>query len=405
MTTIVMKFGGTSVANIDRIKNVADIIVNKKKEGFKIAVIVSAMAGVTNDLVEKSKAISSNFSNEEYDVLLSSGEQVTSALLSACLIEKGIKARSMLGWQIPIVTEGQHKNSRIVSVNSKPILENLNNDHVVVVPGFQGVSEKLRISTIGRGGSDASAVALAKALDADRCEIYTDVEGVFTTNPDICDQAKKIEKISYDEMLEMATLGAKVMQSSSVQKAMMNDVEIYVKSTFAPEKDGTQILAEDKISYDKVITGVAYTRDDAKVTLVGVKDKPGVASAIFKPLNDQNIVVDMIVQNISAETQKTDVTFTIKRDDLKKTETILGGLKSDIGYDKLSTDNKVSKISIIGAGMITYPGVAFKMFNALASKNINILVISTSEIKISVLIDDKNTELAVKTLHSAFELD
>ena len=318
MTTIVMKFGGTSVANIDRIKNVADIIVNKKKEGFKIAVIVSAMAGVTNDLVEKSKAISSNFSNEEYDVLLSSGEQVTSALLSACLIDKGIKARSMLGWQIPIVTEGQHKNSRIVSVNSKPILENLNNDHVVVVPGFQGVSEKLRISTIGRGGSDASAVALAKALDADRCEIYTDVEGVFTTNPDICDQAKKIEKISYDEMLEMATLGAKVMQSSSVQKAMMNDVEIYVKSTFAPEKDGTQILAEDKISYDKVITGVAYTRDDAKVTLVGVKDKPGVASAIFKPLNDQNIVVDMIVQNISAETQKTDVTFTIKRDDLKK---------------------------------------------------------------------------------------
>lgn len=405
MTTIVMKFGGTSVANIDRVKNVADIIVNKKKEGFKIAVIVSAMAGVTNDLVEKSKAISSNFSNEEYDVLLSSGEQVTSALLSACLIEKGIKARSMLGWQIPIVTEGQHKNSRIVSVNSKPILENLNNDHVVVVPGFQGVSEKLRISTIGRGGSDASAVALAKALDADRCEIYTDVEGVFTTNPDICDQAKKIEKISYDEMLEMATLGAKVMQSSSVQKAMMNDVEIYVKSTFAPEKDGTQILAEDKISYDKVITGVAYTRDDAKVTLVGVKDKPGVASAIFKPLNDQNIVVDMIVQNISAETQKTDVTFTIKRDDLKKTETILGDLKSDIGYDKLSTDNKVSKISIVGAGMITYPGVAFKMFNALASKNINILVISTSEIKISVLIDDKNTELAVKTLHSAFELD
>ena len=405
MTTIVMKFGGTSVANIDRIKNVADIIVNKKKEGFKIAVIVSAMAGVTNDLVEKSKAISSNFSNEEYDVLLSSGEQVTSALLSACLIEKGIKARSMLGWQIPIVTEGQHKNSRIVFVNSKPILENLNNDHVVVVPGFQGVSEKLRISTIGRGGSDASAVALAKALDADRCEIYTDVEGVFTTNPDICDQAKKIEKISYDEMLEMATLGAKVMQSSSVQKAMMNDVEIYVKSTFAPEKDGTQILAEDKISYDKVITGVAYTRDDAKVTLVGVKDKPGVASAIFKPLNDQNIVVDMIVQNISAETQKTDVTFTIKRDDLKKTETILSGLKSDIGYDKLSTDNKVSKISIVGAGMITYPGVAFKMFNALASKNINILVISTSEIKISVLIDDKNTELAVKTLHSAFELD
>ena len=405
MTTIVMKFGGTSVANIDRIKNVANIIENKKKEGFKIAVIVSAMAGVTNDLVEKSKAISGNFSHEEYDVLLSSGEQVTSALLSACLIDKGIKARSMLGWQIPIVTEGQHKNSRIVSVNSKSILEYLNDDHVVVVPGFQGISEKLRISTIGRGGSDASAVALAKALEADRCEIYTDVEGVFTTNPDICDQAKKIEKISYDEMLEMATLGAKVMQSSSVQKAMMNDVEIYVKSTFAPEKSGTQILAEDKISYDKVITGVAYTRDDAKVTLVGVKDKPGVASAIFKPLNDKNIVVDMIVQNISADTQKTDVTFTIKRDDLSKTVGVLENLQSEIGYDKLLTDDKVSKISIVGAGMITYPGVAFRMFNALASKSINILVISTSEIKISVLIDDKNVELAVKTLHSAFELD
>ena len=405
MTTIVMKFGGTSVANIDRIKNVADIIVNKKKEGFKIAVIVSAMAGVTNDLVEKSKAISSNFSNEEYDVLLSSGEQVTSALLSACLIDKGIKARSMLGWQIPIVTEGQHKNSRIVSVNSKPILENLNNDHVVVVPGFQGVSEKLRISTIGRGGSDASAVALAKALDADRCEIYTDVEGVFTTNPDICDQAKKIEKISYDEMLEMATLGAKVMQSSSVQKAMMNDVEIYVKSTFAPEKDGTQILAEDKISYDKVITGVAYTRDDAKVTLVGVKDKPGVASAIFKPLNDQNIVVDMIVQNISADNKKTDVTFTIKRDDLTTAKTIMENLRTSIEYEEILTNGEVSKVSIVGAGMITHPGVAFKMFNTLASNGINILVISTSEIKLSVLVDDKNTEAAVKSLHAAFNLN
>ncbi len=400
-----MKFGGTSVADIDRIKNVANIIESKKKEGSNIVVVVSAMAGVTNDLIEKSKAISSEFSNSEYDVLLSSGEQVTSALLAGCLIDKGIKARSMLGWQIPIVTEGLHKSSRIVSVNSKSILEYLNKDQIVVVPGFQGISEQLRISTIGRGGSDASAVALAKALDADRCEIYTDVEGVYTTNPDICDQAKKIEKISYDEMLEMASLGAKVMQSSSVQKAMINEVEIYVKSSFAPEKSGTQILPEDKISYEKVITGVAYSRDDAKVTLIGVKDKPGVASAIFKPLNDENIVVDMIVQNISADSKKTDVTFTIKRDDLAKTEKIIKNLKSEIGYENLISDKRVSKISIVGAGMITYPGVAFKMFNALASKNINILVISTSEIKISVLIDDKNTELAVKTLHSVFELD
>ena len=263
----------------------------------------------------------------------------------------------------------------------------------------------MRISTIGRGGSDASAVALAKALDADRCEIYTDVEGVFTTNPDICKDAKKIEKISYDEMLEMASLGAKVMQSTSVQKAMMNDVEIFVKSTFAPEKSGTQITSDDKISYDKVITGVAYSKDDAKVTLKGVKDKPGVASSIFKPLTDENIVVDMIVQNVSADNKKTDVTFTIKRDDLTKAKTIMENLRTSIEYEEILTNGEVSKVSIVGAGMITHPGVAFKMFNTLASNGINILVISTSEIKLSVLVDDKNTEAAVKSLHAAFNLN
>ena len=405
MTTIVMKFGGTSVANIERIQNVANIVENKFKEGNKVVAVVSAMAGVTNDLVEKSKAISKNFSNSEYDVLLSSGEQVTSALLSAALIDKGLNARSMLGWQIPIVTEGQHKNSRIISVNSEIIENYINNGHIIVVPGFQGVSDQMRISTIGRGGSDASAVALAKALDADRCEIYTDVEGVFTTNPDICKDAKKIEKISYDEMLEMASLGAKVMQSTSVQKAMMNDVEIFVKSTFAPEKSGTQITSDDKISYDKVITGVAYSKDDAKVTLKGVKDKPGVASSIFKPLTDENIVVDMIVQNISADNKKTDVTFTIKRDDLTKAKTIMENLRTSIEYEEILTNGEVSKVSIVGAGMITHPGVAFKMFNTLASNGINILVISTSEIKISVLVDDKNTEAAVKSLHAAFNLN
>ncbi len=405
MSITVMKFGGTSVADIKRIKNVADIIKNKKKNNSKLVVVVSAMAGVTNDLVQKSKSISKNFSNEEYDVLLSSGEQVTSALLSACLIEKNIQARSMLAWQIPIVTEGQHKNSRILSLNSKAILNYLDMNYVVVIPGFQGISEKMRVSTIGRGGSDASAVALAKALDADRCEIYTDVEGIFTTNPEICDKAKKIEKISYDEILEMSSLGAKVMQSSSVQKAMMNDIEIFVKSTFYPEKSGTQILPEDKISYNQVITGVASSKDDAKITLIGVKDKPGVASAIFKPLNDQNIIVDMIVQNISADSKKTDVTFTVKRDDMDKTKHMLDNLKKDIGYENLLTDNKVAKVSIVGAGMITHPGVAYKMFNALSLKKINILVISTSEIRISVLVNDSNVELAVKTLHSAFELD
>ena len=405
MTTIVMKFGGTSVANIERIQNVANIVENKFKEGNKVVVVVSAMAGVTNDLVEKSKAISKNFSNAEYDVLLSSGEQVTSALLSAALIDKGLNARSMLGWQVPIVTEGQHKNSRIISVNSEIIENYINNGHIIVVPGFQGVSDQMRISTIGRGGSDASAVALAKALDADRCEIYTDVEGVFTTNPDICKDAKKIEKISYDEMLEMASLGAKVMQSTSVQKAMMNDVEIFVKSTFAPEKSGTQITSDDKISYDKVITGVAYSKDDAKVTLKGVKDKPGVASSIFKPLTDENIVVDMIVQNISADNKKTDVTFTIKRDDLTKAKTIMENLRTSIEYEEILTNGEVSKVSIVGAGMITHPGVAFKMFNTLASNGINILVISTSEIKLSVLVDDKNTEAAVKSFHAAFNLN
>ena len=400
-----MKFGGTSVANIDRIKNVADIIKSKKKDSVKLVVVVSAMAGVTNDLVEKSKAISKNFSDEEYDVLLSTGEQVTAAFLAASLKDKDIQARSMLAWQIPIVTEGQHKNSRILSINSKSIINYLNMDYVVVVPGFQGITEKMRISTIGRGGSDASAVALAKALNADRCEIYTDVEGIFTTNPEICEKAKKIEKISYDEILEMSSLGAKVMQSSSVQKAMMNDVEVFVKSTFSPNKSGTQILSENKISYDQVITGVAYSKDDAKITLIGVKDKPGVASAIFKPLNDQNILVDMIVQNISADSKKTDVTFTVKRDDMDKAKKIIENLKKDIIFENLLTDKKVSKVSIVGAGMITHPGVAYKMFNALSSQNINILVISTSEIRISVLVDDKNAEPAVKILHSAFELD
>ena len=405
MTTIVMKFGGTSVANIDRIKNVANIIEKRKLEKTRIAVVVSAMAGVTNDLVEKSKQISSNFSKEEYDVLLSSGEQVTASLLSAALQDKGIKSRSMMSWQIPIVTEGQHKNSRIISINSKAINDYLDKDFVIIVPGFQGISQDMRTTTIGRGGSDASAVALAKSLGADRCEIYTDVEGVYSTNPAICDKAKKIEKISYDEMLEMASLGAKVMQSTSVQKAMINDVEIYVKSTFAPEKEGTAILPEDKISYDKVVTGVAHSKDDAKFTLQGVKDRPGVASAIFKPLYDNSISVDMIVQNISADNEKTDVTFTTKREDFDKTEKLISGLKNKIDFEALLTDKDVAKISIVGAGMITHPGVAFKMFNALASKDINIQVISTSEIKISVLIDEKNTEQAVKTLHSVFDLD
>ena len=404
MAKIVMKFGGTSVADTDRILHVANIVKKKYEENNQIAVVVSAMAGVTNDLIQKSKKISDDFPSDEYDALVSSGEQVTSTLLAAALQKLGINSRSWLGWQIPIVTEGDYKNSRIISVNSKVLNDNMAKGIVPIIPGFQGLSKDNRITTIGRGGSDASAVAIAKCLNADFCEIYTDVEGVYTTNPAIEPKAKKIEKISYEEMLEMATLGAKVMQSSSVQKAMINDVDIYVKSTFS-NNSGTEITSEDKISYDKVITGVAYSSDDAKVTLQGVKDKPGVASAIFKPLYENNIVVDMIVQNISSDNSKTDITFTIKRDDLSKTKKLIEQLKNSIDYDKFLSDDKVSKVSIVGAGMITHPGVAYKMFNALSSKNINIQVISTSEIKISVLVDEQNTKEAVQVIHQVFELD
>jgi aspartate kinase len=404
MAKIVMKFGGTSVADTDRILHVANIVKKKYEENNQIAVVVSAMAGVTNDLIQKSKKISDDFPSDEYDALVSSGEQVTSTLLAAALQKLGINSRSWLGWQIPIVTEGDYKNSRIISVNSKVLNDSMAHGIVPIIPGFQGLSKDNRITTIGRGGSDASAVAIAKCLNADFCEIYTDVEGVYTTNPAIEPKAKKIEKISYEEMLEMATLGAKVMQSSSVQKAMINDVDIYVKSTFS-NNSGTEITSEDKISYDKVITGVAYSSDDAKVTLQGVKDKPGVASAIFKPLYENNIVVDMIVQNISSDNSKTDITFTIKRDDLSKTKKLIEQLKNSLDYDKFLSDDKVSKVSIVGAGMITHPGVAYKMFNALSSKNINIQVISTSEIKISVLVDEQNTKEAVQVIHQVFELD
>lgn len=404
MSKIVMKFGGSSVADTDRILNVANIIKQKIDQKCKVAVVVSAMAGVTNDLIEKSKKISDDFPTEEYDALLSSGEQITSTLLAAALQKLGLQSRSWLGWQIPIVTEGDYKSSRIIAVNSKILNDCMNQGIVPIIPGFQGLSKENRISTIGRGGSDASAVAIAKCLEADFCEIYTDVDGVFTTNPNLETKARKIEKISYEEMLEMASLGAKVMQSSSVQKAMINDVEIYVRSTFSNNK-GTLIASEDKISYDKVITGVAYSIDDAKVTLQGVKDKPGVASSIFKPLYKNNIVVDMIVQNISADNSKTDVTFTIKREDLKKTILVLEQLQNQLEFENLLTDDKVSKVSIVGAGMITHPGVAYRMFDALSSKKINIMVISTSEIKISVLVNEQNIKEAVKIIHQVFELD
>ena len=399
-----MKFGGTSVGDIERIKNIAQIIKKSLSNGNKIVAVVSAMSGVTNDLLKKANEISSNFSDEELDLLLSTGEQITSALLSGALLDLKINSKSLMSWQIPIVTQGDHKNSRIIFVNTKKIKKFLDQNYVVVIPGFQGISENMNISTIGRGGSDATAVALAKCLNAQHCEIYTDVDGVFTTNPEINVKAKKIDKISYEEMLEMASLGAKVMQSSSVQSAMLNEIEVYVKSSFKDVK-GTKILNQNKISYDKVITGIAYTLDDSKITLQGVKDKPGVASSIFKPLYEKNIIVDMIVQNISADNLKTDVTFTVKRSDFNKTIDIMNTLKSDLNFEKLISNNKVSKLSVIGAGMITFPGVAYKMFDALSKKNINILAITTSEIKISVLIDEINIQNAVSTLHNVFDLD
>ena len=399
-----MKFGGTSVGNIDRIKNVAKIVKKNVDQGNSIVVVVSAMAGITNELQKKAENISKNFNEEDYDLLLSSGEQVSTALLSGALNDIKIKAKTLMSWQIPIVTEGKHTNGRIISVNTDIIKKNLNQNFVVVIPGFQGINEQLRINTLGRGGSDASAVALAKCLNADRCEIFTDVDGVFTTNPQVNSKAKKIDKISYDEMLEMSSLGAKVMQSSSVQSAMLNNIEVYVKSSFK-ETDGTSIINQNKISYDKVITGVAFTKDDAKITLQGVKDKPGVASSIFKPLYENNIVVDMIVQNISADKLKTDITFTVKRRDFERTNSIMKNLIKNLDYEKIISNDKVSKVSVIGAGMITYPGVAYKMFDSLYKENINILAITTSEIKISVLIDENNVDNAVKKLHSVFDLD
>ena len=399
-----MKFGGTSVGNIDRIKNVAKIVKKNVDQGNSIVVVVSAMAGTTNELQKKAENISKNFNEEDCDLLLSSGEQVSTALLSGALNDIKIKAKTLMSWQIPIVTEGKHTNSRIISVKTDIIKKILNQNFVVVIPGFQGINEQLRINTLGRGGSDASAVALAKCLNADRCEIFTDVDGVFTTNPEVNSKAKKIDKISYDEMLEMSSLGAKVMQSSSVQSAMLNNIEVYVKSSFK-EADGTSIINQNKISYDKVITGVAFTKDDAKITLQGVKDKPGVASSIFKPLYENNIVVDMIVQNISADKLKTDITFTVKRRDFERTNSIMKSLIKNLDYEKIISNDKVSKVSVIGAGMITYPGVAYKMFDSLYKENINILAITTSEIKISVLIDEINVENAVKKLHSVFDLD
>jgi aspartate kinase len=403
MKTVVLKFGGTSVGSIDRIKKVCKIIASYKKKKCKVIVISSAMSGVTNDLVNKSKLISNNFDKAEYDTLVSSGEQVSCALIAGRLNHIGFKSRSWMSWQIPIITEGPYSGARINKVAVKELHNYLNSNGIPVVTGFQGINNKLRLTTIGRSGSDATAIMLAKFIKADECIIYTDVDGVYTTDPRHYKNAKKIKKIFYDEMLEMASLGSKVMQPTSVQDAKLNNINIQVKSSFV-SKSGTLITGSGKAFSDKIITGISSTKNDAKITIVGVKDKPGVAASIFKPLSQNLINVDMVIQNISLNGDETDLTFTINSDDLKKTEKLIKQNKK-ISYKKLTFDKDVSKVSIIGVGMITTPGITYRMFQALASKKINILVISTSEIKISVLVSRKHTKKAVSILHKEFKLD
>ena len=403
MKIVVLKFGGTSVGTIDRIKRVAKIITNYNKKKYKIIVVSSAMSGITNELVKKSKNISNNFSHSEYDALVSSGEQAACSLIAGRLIHMGHKSRSWMGWQIPILTDNKHKYSKIYKVYKSKILQFLNSGGIPIIAGFQGVSVDGRITTIGRGGSDASAIMMAKFFNADKCIIYTDVEGVYTTDPKKLKKAKKIKVISYEEMLEMASLGAKVMQPVSIQDARLNRIDIEVKSSFK-NKSGTIITKRKNIANRNIITGISSTQNDAKVTLVGVKDKPGVAASIFKPLSENSINVDMVVQNISANGKETDLTFTIKNEDLNKTRKITNSNKK-INYKKLLFDKNVSKVSIIGVGMITTPGVTYRMFQTLANNKINIQVISTSEIKISVLIDKKNIKKAIVALHKEFKLD
>ena len=403
MAKKVLKFGGTSVGSIERIIHAAKIVKKEHDNGNQVIVVVSAMAGNTNELIEKTKLISENFDKRELDVLLSTGEQLTSALISGALKKLGVKSKSWLNWQIPILTEGEHNNSRIINMNTSDINKYLLDKGVAVIPGFQGISKDGDITSIGRGGSDATAVAIAKIFNTDSCEIYTDVDGIYSTDPNKIPVAKKIDKISYEEMLELSSLGAKVMQSSAVQTAMMYKIPLEVRSTFTDRK-GTKIFSQENIDYSKAVTGVAYSKDDAKLTLLGVDDKLGVAAVIFEPLNKSQINVDMVIQNISSDGKKTDLTFTIKREDLDKTIEILKN-NSKISFKEISKNDKVSKVSIVGAGMVTTPGVTFKMFRALSEINVNILAISTSEIKLSVIINEQDTLKAIKKLHTTFDLD
>ena len=403
MAKKVLKFGGTSLGSIERILHAAKIVHNEHSKKHKLIVVVSAMAGKTNELLDLSKSISGEFDRRELDVLLSSGEQISCSLMAGALNNLGIKSKSWMSWQIPILTEGGHTNARIINMHTEKIEKYLTEGGVAIIPGFQGISKSGEITSIGRGGSDATAVAIAKIFNTDSCEIFTDVDGIYSTDPNKIPVAKKIDKISYEEMLELSSLGAKVMQASAVQTAMIYDIPLEVRSTFT-NRTGTKIFNQENIDYNKAVTGVAYSKDDAKITLIGVEDKPGVAADIFEPLGDNQINIDMVIQNISSDGKTTDLTFTIKRDDLVKTLELIKKNKK-IKFEEISKNEKVSKISIVGAGMVTTPGITYKMFRALSADNINILAISTSEIKISVIIDEKNTLKAIKKLHTIFNLD
>ena len=402
MARIVMKFGGTSVGDIDRIKNVAKRVKREVEAGNQVAVVVSAMSGVTNQLVDWCKQMAPLHDAREYDQVVATGEQVTTGLLSIGLQELGVDARSWCGWQLPIHTDGVHGKARIMSIDTEDMVRRMEKGQVAVVAGFQGVGPDNRISTLGRGGSDTSAVALAAALSADRCDIYTDVDGVYTTDPRIVKCAKKLDKITYEEMLELASVGAKVLQTRSVEMAMKHRVRVQVLSSFE-DKPGTLVCDEDEIVEKELVSGIAYSRDEAKITLIKVPDRPGVAASIFGPLADAAINVDMIVQNVSEDGKSTDLTFTVGKADLERAKKVIEA--ANLGYERLAADANVVKVSVIGVGMRSHAGIAQKMFHTLAAAGINIQVISTSEIKISVLIEEKYTELALRALHTAYGLD
>lgn len=403
MARIVQKFGGTSVANTDRIKAVALRVKSEVDAGNQVAVTLSAMAGETNKLVDFVTTMSSLYDAREYDTVVSSGEQVTAGLLALALQDLGVSARSWMGWQIPLRTDDVHGKARIEKIETDELEVRLDRGEVCVIAGFQGLGPDNRITTLGRGGTDTSAVALAAALNADRCDIYTDVDGVYTTDPRITPKAQKIEKITYEEMLEMASVGAKVLQTRSVELAMKEKVRVQVLSSYSDEP-GTLVVDEDEVVEQELVSGIAYSRDEAKVTLVGVPDQPGIAAGIFGPLADNGINVDMIVQNISQD-KTTDMTFTLPKADLERAVATLEDKRSDLQFADLRSDENVAKVSVIGVGMRSHAGVAQRMFNTLAEKGINIQVISTSEIKVSVLIAEEYTELAVRALHTAYGLD